>query len=153
MKNKYFETFVGLLVIAIAIFFSLFMYKIGNKNKAKDYNSFYALFDNIEGVSVYSKIKIGGLEVGEVAEVKINDNYKIQLKLNINKDIKVPVDSMIKITTSGLIGSKYLKLEIGGEEETLSDGDYFEFTQSTMDLEDMITRFILNKANTTNNKK
>ena len=152
MKKIKFETIIGLLVIIATLVCIAVANSIVNKNTSSKRYTLYATFDNIEGINVYSKIKVGGVEVGEVSNVKINDRYKIVLSLKINEDCKIPVDSMIKITTSGIIGSKYLKIDMGGEDEFLSAGDYFEFTQSTMDLEDMITKFFLNKAKTDEKK-
>jgi phospholipid/cholesterol/gamma-HCH transport system substrate-binding protein len=146
MKKNYFETAIGLIVIAVAIVFSLYLHKTYNKKIKKDYYEMYAVFSNVEGVNVYTKIKIGGLEVGEVTDLTIDPGYRVLLKLKIKKDVRIPVDSSLKVSTSGIVGGKYLRLEIGSDEEVFRNGGYFQFTESTMDLEDMITRFILNKV-------
>jgi phospholipid/cholesterol/gamma-HCH transport system substrate-binding protein len=146
MKKDYFETAVGFAVIIVAVVFSLFFYKNHSKKADKDFYTLHAAFANVEGINVYSKVKIGGLEVGEVESLIIDNNYRVLLKLKIRKDVQIPVDSNIKISTSGMIGGKYLKLEIGGDDEILGDGGYFQFTESTMDLEEMLMKFMLNKA-------
>lgn len=112
-----------------------------------------AIFNNIEGINVGTKVKIGGIEVGEVNKLIIDKNYKVVINMKIRNNIKIPVDSNIKVATSGLIGGKYLRIEVGGEEEYMANNDIFEFTESTMDLEDMITRFMLNGASKKNEKK
>ena len=122
------------------------MHKLYNKNKYGKYNTLYAVFDNIDGINISTKVKIGGLDVGEISNIKLNDNYKAEVELKVNKDIKIPLDSALKISTSGIIGNKYLKLEIGGDEEILNNNEYFEYTQSSMNLEDLISRFLLNKV-------
>jgi phospholipid/cholesterol/gamma-HCH transport system substrate-binding protein len=146
MKKKYFETVIGFIVIIVAIAFSLYFHKIYNKKTEEGYYRLYAIFSNVEGVNVYTKVKIGGLEVGEVENLNIDSNYRVILKLKIKKDLQIPIDSNLKISTSGIIGGKYLKLEIGNDEEIFENGGYFQFTESTMDLEDMITRFMMNKV-------
>jgi phospholipid/cholesterol/gamma-HCH transport system substrate-binding protein len=135
MKKDYFETAVGFAVIIVAVVFSLYFFRNHGKKAEKDFYTLYATFANVEGVNVYSKVKIGGLEVGEVESLIIDDNYRVLLKLKIKRGVQVPIDSNIKISTSGVIGSKYLKLEIGGDEDILGDGGFFQFTESTMDLE------------------
>lgn len=150
MKRGYLETILGILIIVVATFFGLFMMKFVNKISDKDSYNLIAKFDNVEGIGVGSKVKIGGLDVGNVIEQSIDKNYKVVLKLKINKDIKVPVDSNITITTSGLIGAKFLKINIGGDDEYLKNGDEFEFTQSTIELEEMIQKFMFNKATKNN---
>jgi phospholipid/cholesterol/gamma-HCH transport system substrate-binding protein len=152
MREDYLETIVGCVVVVIAMSFLLFFFKTYNKHKERDYYELYAYFSNVEGINVYSKVKVGGLEIGEVSGIKIDKNYRIMLTLKIKKSIEIPVDSNLKISTSGIIGSKYLKLEMGGEDDVFQNGGYFQFTESTMDLEEMVTKFILNKASDDNKK-
>jgi phospholipid/cholesterol/gamma-HCH transport system substrate-binding protein len=151
MRKDYLETAVGCAVVLVAISFLWFFLKTYNRAVEKDYYELYAYFSNVEGINVFSKVKIGGLEIGEVSSLKIDKDYRILLTLKINKSIQIPVDSNLKIATSGIIGNKYLKLEMGGEEDIFQDGGYFQFTESTMDLEEMVTRFILNKTSDNKN--
>ena len=147
MKRGYIETFVGFFVVAIAVFFCIFVAKItGKKIDVSTYNV-YARFENIEGLSIGSKVKIGGLDIGSISSLIIDDDYKIKLLLKIDSSISIPVDSTITVSTSGLIGGKYLKVQIGGSDEFMKNNDEFEFTQSTMDLEEMVTKFMFNKTN------
>ena len=147
MKRGYFETFVGFFVVAIAVFFCVFVAKItGKKIDVSTYNV-YTRFENIEGLSIGSKVKIGGLDIGSISSLIIDDDYKIKLLLKIDSSISIPVDSTITVSTSGLIGGKYLKVQIGGSDEFMKNNDEFEFTQSTMDLEEMVTKFMFNKTN------
>lgn len=143
MKQKHFEILIGCLVIFVAIYFSFLIYRSAHKNKITNYYTLYAKFNNIEGVNVHTKIKLGGVDIGEVEKINIDSNYQIELKLKINPDVKIPIDSGLKITTSGFIGSKYLKLDIGGEETIFKNGEYFQLTESVMDLEDLITKFMM----------
>ena len=147
MKRGYFETFVGLFVVLAAILFCIFVIKdTGRKMDISTYNV-YAKFENIEGLSIGSKVKIGGLDIGSISSLIIDKDYKVKLLLKINSNISIPVDSTITVSTSGLIGGKYLKVQIGGSDEFMKNNDEFEFTQSTMDLEEMVTKFMFNKAN------
>lgn len=147
MKRGYFETLVGFFVIITAIFFCIFVTKVtGKKIDINTYNV-YAKFENIEGLSIGSKVKIGGLDIGSISSLIIDRDYKVKLLLKINSDVSIPVDSTITVSTSGIIGGKYLKVQIGGSDEFMKNNDEFEFTQSTMDLEEMITKFMFNKTN------
>ena len=150
MKKNTVEIVVGVLVIIFSILFVLFTMKITNKKLNEEFYRLYAVFDNIEGVNIGTKVKIGGIEIGEVEKLNIDTDYRVKLVLKIKKDMLLPVDSNIKIATSGLIGGKYLRVDVGGDEEYLKNNDHFEYTESTMDLEDMITRFMLNKVSKEN---
>ena len=150
MKKNTVEIVVGVLVIIFSIVFVMFTMKITNKKLNEEFYRLYAVFDNIEGVNIGTKVKIGGIEIGEVEKLNIDTDYRVKLVLKIKKDMLLPVDSNIKIATSGLIGGKYLRVDVGGDEEYFKNNDHFEYTESTMDLEDMITRFMLNKVSKEN---
>ena len=92
----------------------------------------------VNPINIGTKVKIGGIEIGEVEKLNIDTDYRVKLVLKIKKDMLLPVDSNIKIATSGLIGGKYLRVDVGGDEEYFKNNDHFEYTESTMDLEDMI---------------
>jgi len=145
MKKNTFETLVGFTVLACAALFLILTLKTADIQTFQNYN-LIAEFENIEGVSSGSEVKIGGVKIGHVSDHKIDPiTYQAILTLKINQDIQIPKDSSIKIASSGLIGSKYLKLEPGGDEEYLSKNEKILFTQSTIDLEDLISRFIFKK--------
>lgn len=145
MKNNTFETLIGALVIVIAILFLSFASKItsNKQNISKGYN-ILAVFDNADGINIGSDIKVAGVKVGSVANIKLNDNYKAELILKLPEGLNIPLDSIFKISTSGLIGSKFINIKIGAEEEYFKNGDKADFTESSMDLEDLISRFIFN---------
>ncbi len=146
MKKNYFELATGITVILLSFIFITFVIKTTNKRVSQKTYILNAIFENIEGINVGTKIKIGGTEIGKVSNIELEKDYSINVKLAINNGIKIPLDSSIKISTSGIMGGKYLKVIIGGDDTYLKKGDYFEFTESTLDLEDMITRFMLNKV-------
>lgn len=153
MKKNNFEIIVGVFIVVFSVLFVLFTMKMTNKKINEEHYKLYAVFENIEGINVGTKIKIGGIDIGEVEKLNINDNYQVKLVLKIKKDMLLPLDSNIKVATSGIIGGKYLRVDVGGEEEYLKNGDSFEYTESTMDLEDMITKFMLNKVSKDNDSK
>ena len=56
--------------------------------------------------------------------------------------IELPSDSSAAIVSSGLLGGKYLSLVPGGDDRLLKDGDEITLTQSSVNLEDLIGRYI-----------
>ena len=148
MKNSSFETLIGVLVIIVSILFLYLASKVSNgKQNITNNYKVYAVFDNIDGINIGSDIKISGVKIGSVADVQLNENYKAKLLLKLPKNLNIPSDSIFKVSTSGLIGSKFINIKIGGDEEFLKDGDVADFTESSMALEDLISRLIFNKEN------
>ena len=145
MKNNLLETIVGSIVLLIAILFILFSFKVINinSNKSQSYDV-YAEFDNIEGINIGSDVKISGIKIGAVSDIKINKNYKAYLTLNLSKEYSIPNDSIFKISTSGLIGNKFIDVKIGSSDEYIANKDTVDYTESVLNLEDLISKFLFN---------
>ncbi len=142
IKNNLFEVIVGTFVLGCAIYFFFFSFSKSNISTATTYQV-VANFDNIDGVSIGSDIKISGVKIGAVASESIDpQSYRATLKLNINQDIKLPKDSSAKILSSGLLGGKYIGIEVGADEEMLKNGEQIQFTQSGVNFEELLGKFI-----------
>jgi phospholipid/cholesterol/gamma-HCH transport system substrate-binding protein len=66
--------------------------------------------------------------------------------MNIDSRYQFPKDTFASILTSGLIGEQYIGLAAGGDEVVLKSGDKIMKTNSALVLEEMIGRFLFNKA-------
>ena len=69
-----------------------------------------------------------------------------EIKILLNSSVKLPLDSSAKIASEGLLGSKFLSIEIGSDEEMLKQGDEIKFTQSSVNFEDLLGKFIFNST-------
>ena len=49
------------------------------------------------------------------------------------------------IRTAGIIGDRYINITPGGLEETLTDGDMIEETESAINLEELLSKYIFQK--------
>lgn len=147
INTNTFETLVGAMVLLVA---ALFLYvSIEVSDSRKKLSSGYEIvaeFNNIDGINAGTDVKIAGVKVGSVMEIKLNDNYNADVIIKMSNDVSVPVDSIFKISTSGIIGSKFINIKVGSDEETFKHKDKVEFTESAMDLEDLISRFIFNSG-------
>ena len=148
MKYNIIETIVGFAVITIAALFVTFAYKIGYPHEANEFYSVKARFENVEGVGAGSDIMLGGIKIGSVRNVTIdNDDFKAILAVDLNKDIKLPKDSRFAVSTSGLLGGKYIAVSPGGDEENLKNGDTVKNTQSSINLEELIGKLMYSMTN------
>ncbi len=143
MKSHIFEFVVGLGVIIVAGWFMALVIsksdKLSNFNKTTRY---IASFNNVTGISVGSNIKLAGVTVGKVLELKLDDiNYTAELVLGIDKKIKIPNDSEIIITSEGLLGGNYVSISPGGSDIFLNPNENFLFTQSSLSLNSLLQKF------------
>lgn len=141
-NNNYFEIIVGTFVLLCAGFFLLNSFKSAKIKSTSGYN-LVAKFDNASGIEAGSDVKISGIKVGIVENNTLDtESYRAVLLLNVANDIKLPLDSSAKIASSGLLGEKFVDITPGSQEEMLTNSGEIEFTQSSVNFEDLLGKFI-----------
>ena len=78
-------------------------------------------FESIEGLTIGSEVRYRGLRVGKVMRIDAGPQ-EINLNAIINKMIKFPSDSQLRIAYDGIVGQKYLEIKPGTAETTYSVG-------------------------------
>ena len=143
MKSDIFEFIVGLGVIIIAGWFILSVVSKSDKlSNISETTKYIASFNDVSGISVGSNIKLAGVTVGKVLELKLDEiNYTAEMVLGINRIIKIPNDSEIIITSEGLLGGNYVSISPGGSDIFLKANEKFSFTQSSLSLNNLIQKF------------
>lgn len=107
-----------------------------------------ARFTNSGGLNPGSNVIVSGVPVGKVDKVALNaSDYSSVVTFSVRKDVKLPVDTIASIKTTGLIGDKFLALAPGGESAFLPAGALITDTESTVDLESLISRFAFGNVN------
>lgn len=105
-----------------------------------------AKFSNIGGLKVRSSVKVGGVVVGRVASISLDEDFAPNVVMEIDTNFnQFPDSSSVAILTSGLLGEQFVGLTPGfvdEETEILADGDLIEDTRSAMVLEDLIGQFL-----------
>ena len=103
-----------------------------------------AKFGNIGELRKHAPVKIGGVVVGEVAKIALDQkNYGAVVTLALDPAYaNLPADTNARILTAGLLGERYIGLDPGGDPETLPSGGEIIYTQSAVVLEDLIAKFI-----------
>ena len=86
---------------------------------------------------------MAGVTVGKIREITLNrETYQARVTIDVNASVdNIPADSSAVIRTSGLLGEQYIDISVGGDLESLGDGDTFYSTQSAMNLERLISNF------------
>lgn len=144
MKNINTEVIVGLFMIAGFLAFGYLSLQMGEFSifdLEKNY-TVAAEFDNVSGLKVGAAIEIAGVNIGKVSDVKLGEQGLAKVTMLINQEIKITLDAIASIRTQGLIGDKYIKIIQGADEEMLSEGGEIFDTESAIDFEELVSKYI-----------
>ena len=138
------ELLAGGIVILIALGF--LAYALVNSGRAQVGGmTLTANFDNIGALSPGSDVRIAGVKVGSVVAEGIDPKtYQAKLTFTVASNIALPTDSSAVVSTGGLLGGGFLTLSPGGAETMLRNGQAITITQSAVNLEDLLGKFIFN---------
>jgi len=149
MNRSTLDLWVGFFVLigcAALIFLALKVGNLSASSFAENYR-IEATFTNIGGLKVRAPVKVAGVVVGRVVNIRYdNERYEAVVDMAIDARYEFPRDTSGEILTSGLLGEQYIGLEPGGDTRMLANGDRLKLTQSAVVLEKLIGQFLFNKA-------
>ena len=104
----------------------------------------HAIFDQVAGLKPRAPVSLSGVKVGQVASITLADDYRARVDIEVDAALELPIDSSVSILTSGLLGDRYVSLELGAEEDFLQPGDAIAYTESALVLERLVGKFLYN---------
>jgi len=143
MDNSRVEIFVGIFLIAGFLAFGWLALQLGEVpwlTESRTY-TLYADFNNISGVKSGSDIQIAGVTVGTVRDLSLSQDDTALVTMQINRDIQVPLDSIASVKSQGIIGDKFIQITLGGDEKMFKPGGTINDTESSVDIESLISKF------------
>jgi len=141
------ETAVGLFMVAGFLCFAYLSVKLGdigffNRNTY----SVKARFGSVAGLKEGAVVEIAGVRVGKVASIRLDqEDYEALVDMEIDKNVRIQEDSIASIRTSGIIGDRYIHIEPGGTDELIKPGGEIEETESAINLEELVSKYIFEK--------
>ncbi len=147
MKKKTIETSVGIFFLLGLICVGYLTIKLGKMELLSD-NSYMvkAKFKSVSGLKQGSQIEMAGVKIGAIDSISLDKDDKALVKMKIKKDIVLTDDVIASIKTSGLIGDKYISISPGGSDIILKSGDTITETESAIDIEELISKYIFGKV-------
>ncbi|MCX7184571.1 MAG: outer membrane lipid asymmetry maintenance protein MlaD [Nitrosospira sp.] len=149
MQRTTMDLWVGLFVAAGIGALLVLALKVGNMGTYSAAQSYTLMgnFENIGGLKPRAPVKSAGVVVGRVVDIQFSpETFDAVVTMSIDSRYQFPKDTFASILTSGLLGEQYIGLAAGGDEVMLKSGDKIMKTNSAMVLEEMIGRFLFNKA-------
>jgi phospholipid/cholesterol/gamma-HCH transport system substrate-binding protein len=148
--TKMVEIGVGIFValgIAALLMLAMKVSNLGNLYGDEGY-TVTAKFQNVGGLKIKSPVKMGGVRIGRVTDIRYDDKlHKAIVTAKIERQYtRIPSDSSASIFTSGLLGEQYLGLEAGGDDKYLTQNSELYLTQPAVILEQLIGQFLYKSA-------
>ncbi|MCI5120268.1 MAG: outer membrane lipid asymmetry maintenance protein MlaD [Candidatus Electrothrix sp. AUS4] len=143
MNNSRVEIVVGLFLVLGFVAFSWLALQLGEVSlldKGRTY-TLYAEFENVSGVKTGAEVQIAGVTIGSVTELRLSKDDLAVATLKLDKDIRLAKDSMASVKSQGIIGDKIIQITPGGDEKMYEAGDVIVDTESSVDLESLISKF------------
>ena len=148
MQKSSLETAVGIFMFLGLVCVGYLTVSLGNVDWLG--NSYYTLnarFTSVSGLKPGASVEIAGVPIGHVDSISLDPVKKVALvQLKIQKKIVLTDDVIASIKTAGLIGDKYIMLTPGGSDRILHNGGWITETESAVDLEDIISKFVFGSA-------
>jgi phospholipid/cholesterol/gamma-HCH transport system substrate-binding protein len=118
------ESKVGVLTaIAITILVLGYNYLSGKDDLFSKGRSYYAVFDNVRGVTDGASVTYNGVRIGQVKRVVLNGKtQKITCRAELFTDLEIPSDSKLKIVVE-ILGDKRMELLLGTSSKMARSGD------------------------------
>lgn len=143
MREHIAEVIVGALVLALAGFFLVYSVGVGNVRSASGY-PLTATFSAVNGLAVGADVRVSGVKVGSVADIRLNPNtYQADVTVRIRDGVEIPSDSLPALKSEGLLGGLYFAIEPGAEAEMLPPGGQFDYPgQGSIDVVRLLADFV-----------
>ena len=135
------EIIVGLFAIVVLVILSLMTFRIGNYTIGKGSGYLvYARFNNTAGLSEKTRVKIAGVNAGMVESITLDEGVAV-VEMLINKDVRLYSNARAYIRTTGLLGDKFVEINIGDELPYIEDGGKIRLVSGMADIDDMVINF------------
>jgi phospholipid/cholesterol/gamma-HCH transport system substrate-binding protein len=150
MRESLFETLVGFAVVVVAGFFLVFSLSQQSGAATGDNYALSAKFGRVDGIAPGTDVRIAGVKVGSVTHVDVDPvTLKAEVKMNVRKDILVPVDSTAQVQSDSLLGGSYIYVLAGGDpdQNLPTDGTgVFDYTRGSVDILSLLLEAVGNAS-------
>lgn len=112
--------------------------------EGEDTYQVHAYFSDIGNLKPKAPVSMAGVTIGRVKSIELDpDSLEARVVLAIDRDYAdLPSDTSASILTSGLLGDQYVGLEPGGAPDALAAGDRLLITNSAVQLEQLVRRYL-----------
>jgi len=143
------EMVVGIFMIIGILCLGYVSIKLGKMELlGGNYYTLSAKFDSVSGLKPGARVEIAGVDVGQVDRILLDPKNGDQaiVYFKIKDGVKITDDVIASVRTSGIIGDKFILMKQGGSDHFLKNNDVIRETESSIDIEELVSKFIHGKV-------
>jgi len=145
-KRRSVEVKVGIFVVVCAVLIAGMIMKFGKSQKSNAANTYkiQVAFHNVGGIVPNAHVMLGGVYVGRVASIKLQEDSRVRLTLAIYNDVVIRRDAKFVVNQAGLLGDRYVdvipqsataeQLQEGAQVDGSSSVDLTEAIRSVVEV-------------------
>ena len=148
MSENRLEIAVGGVVLAHAVGFTVFLAQSTGLSGSSSSYPISASFRSAEGISVGTDIRLAGVKIGTISDLKLNsETYRAESILSVRNDVRIPDDSALAVAAEGLLGGSFVEVIPGASLDYLEAGDEIIDTQGSVSLIQLLLKFVSSGQN------
>ena len=147
MRKLNLEIAVGLFMVIGFLCFAWLSVKLGDVDLfGPPTYSVTASFGSVSGLKLGAIVEIAGVRVGKVTAIHLDPKrYEARIDLRIDREVTLQEDSIASIRTAGIIGDRYVDISPGGADKLIGPGGRIVETESAINLEELVSKYIFEK--------
>ena len=116
---------LGLLFVTTLVLLGWGVSFLKGKNIFSNNREFYGVYTQIEGLLVANPVTVNGMEVGQVTDIGFTEDNtgRIIVTMEVQNDFIIPENTVARIYSSDIMGSKAVALNLGTASSQASEGD------------------------------
>ena len=140
----YKETKIGFIIVLIIAFFIWGFNFLKGRNLFTTQRQYYAVFDNVGGLEKSSVVSTNGYKIGIVSDMGFlpSNANKVLVEISVDRQFKIPKNSIVEIFSSDIMGSKAVNLIMGDSKEIAAENDTLS-SRVADDLSSLVSRQII----------
>lgn len=135
------EVRIGAFSIVIITLFIIGLNFVKGKDIFHKHRTYYAVFNAISGLQDAAPVQLNGLTIGKVTDIRFeNENSsKVLVELTISNPIFIPSNSIARLNSSDILGTKNIELQLGDTQSPALSGDTLK-SEMSLSLTEEVNR-------------
>jgi len=121
-KDQTLYLIVGLVIVVSIVILVFGIFFLNDKDPRETFVTYYLRFSQVSTLAQDDAVKINGVKLGKVNNIALHKNG-VLVRISVRNDIKIPIDSDIRVQNIGLLGERQIGMLLGDSTKYFSAGD------------------------------